>query len=440
MSRPSPRYRDSGVEWLGEVPEHWEVKRLGHIASYKTSSVDKKTVDGELPVRLCNYTDVYYQDRIRATDGDFMKATASEREVEGFRLRRGDVVITKDSEDWRDIAVPALIEESAEDFVCGYHLGIIRPSGLANPAYLFRLMQSVAVNRQLQVSASGVTRYGLPKAAVCEAQVPLPPIDEQHAIAAFLDRETGRVDALVEKNRRLIERLEEYRTALITRTVTRGLPPEAAQAAGLDPSPRYRDSGVEWLGGVPEHWDVRSLRHICQLRYGDSLPSEARQPGCIPVFGSNGPVGHHSASNTDGPVIVIGRKGSHGKVNFHEESVFAIDTTYFVDKLSTGADLHWLYYALLCADLADISMDSAVPGLSRSHAYGKRLAAPPIEEQRAIAAFLDRETERINALCSQVGSVIERLLEYRTALITAAVTGKMDVRDSVAAWAGGNEA
>ncbi len=101
----------------------------------------------------------------------------------------------------------------------------------------------------------------MPNAAVTEACLPLPPLDEQRTIAAFLDRETERIDALVAKKRLLIERLQEYRTALITRTVTRGLPPEAARAAGMDPSPRLKPSGVEWLGEVPEHWEVaRRLR------------------------------------------------------------------------------------------------------------------------------------------------------------------------------------
>ena len=107
-------------------------------------------------------------------------------------------------------------------------------------------------------------------------QIALPPLDEQRAIAAFLDRETERIDALVEKKRRLIERLQEYRTALITRTVTRGLPPEAARAAGLDPSPRLKPSGVEWLGDVPEHWEVtrisaaaRNGKGSFQTRTGD---------------------------------------------------------------------------------------------------------------------------------------------------------------------------
>ena len=126
-----PLYRKSGVEWLGEVPEHWEVKRLEHVAFYRTSSVDKKIEEDELPVRLCNYTDVYYGDRIRVSEGEFMNATASTSEVQRFRLLVGDILVTKDSEDWRDIAVPAIVDETADDFVCGYHLGI--PRRASNP-------------------------------------------------------------------------------------------------------------------------------------------------------------------------------------------------------------------------------------------------------------------------------------------------------------------
>ena len=242
MRHPYPCYRDSGVESLGKIPEHWEVKRLKHVAAYRTSSVDKKTEDAELPVRLCNYTDVYYQDRIRAGDGEYMQATASPKEIARFKLSQGDVLITKDSEDWRDIAVPALIDETAGDFVCGYHLGLIRTTKLADPEFIFRSMQSQTINQQLQTSAAGVTRYGLPNAAVGETLVPLPPLEEQRAIAAFLDRETGKIDQLVDKKRLLIERVEEYRQALITHTVTRGLPPEAARIASLDPSPRVAET------------------------------------------------------------------------------------------------------------------------------------------------------------------------------------------------------
>ena len=186
--------------------------------------------------------------------------------------------------------------------------------------------------------------------------------------------------------------------------------------------PRYRNSGVEWLGEVPSHWEVRRIRQTCRFAYGNSLPSGQRKEGDVPVFGSNGIVGLHNKANTYAPVIVIGRKGSYGEVNFNHDAVFAIDTTYFVDKRFTRSDLRWLYYALMCADLRDVSMDSAVPGLSREHAHRKFITFPPLDEQRAISAFLDRETERIDKLVVKKRLLIERLTEYRTALITRTVT------------------
>ena len=189
----------------------------------------------------------------------------------------------------------------------------------------------------------------------------------------------------------------------------------------MRPHSAYRDSGVEWLGELPQHWVIRPFRYVCRLAYGDSLASEVREFGDVPVFGSNGVVGRHSTPNTLAPVIVVGRKGSHGEVNFSETEAFAIDTTYFVDQRHTASVLRWLYYVLQSADLGDVSKDSAVPGLSREDAYEKRLPLPPLDEQRDIAAFLDRETERIDSLIAKKRLLIERLQEYRTALITRTV-------------------
>ena len=138
-------------------------------------------------------------------------------------------------------------------------------------------MQSAPVNRQFQLSAQGVTRYGLPKGAFYEAHLPLPPLEEQRTIAAFLDRETARVDNLVGQQEQLLERLAEYRTALIANTVTQGLPPEAAMAAGLDPYPDHHESGVGWLGRIPEHWKMERLNRSV-LRSESKSGGEDRLP------------------------------------------------------------------------------------------------------------------------------------------------------------------
>ena len=125
-SRPYPEYKDSGVEWLGEIPVHWDVKRLKTTASVQLSNVDKHSEEGQVPVKLCNYVDVYYNDLITA-ELKFMKATATPEQVQRFPLRVGDVLITKDSESWTDIAVPAVVGEDLSDVLCGYHLAHIKP-------------------------------------------------------------------------------------------------------------------------------------------------------------------------------------------------------------------------------------------------------------------------------------------------------------------------
>ena len=172
----------SGVQWLQKFPEHWKIKRLKTAATYCVSNVDKVAVNDELPVRLCNYTDVYYNDFISPEMG-LMETTATPEEIRKFGLHVNDLVITKDSEDWRDIAVPAMVSETAADLVCGYHLAIIRPCvGQLYGPFLLRLLQSSAVNQQFQIAASGVTRYGLPKSAIGDAWIPVPPLDEQQTI------------------------------------------------------------------------------------------------------------------------------------------------------------------------------------------------------------------------------------------------------------------
>ena len=216
---PELALKHSGIDWIGDIPAHWATTPLKHVSTYSTSTVDKKAQDDEIKVRLCNYTDVYYQDRINA-EGEYMEATASSNEHSRFKLLAGDTVITKDSEDWRDIAVPALVENTASDFVCGYHLGIIRPGPKVDPTFMFWAVKSTATNRQMQVASSGVTRYGLPNPAAKSAVIAIPPAAEQRAIADYLDQKTARIDALSQRAETAIERLNEYREALINAAVT----------------------------------------------------------------------------------------------------------------------------------------------------------------------------------------------------------------------------
>ena len=216
---PDVPLKDTGVEWLREIPAHWEVRRLKSFAIVQLSNVDKKSAEGQDAVRLSNYVDVYYNERI--DDGiDFMLATATTEQIRRFSLRTGDVLITKDSETWTDIAVPAVVSEDLPGVLCGYHLAHIRPDGHCDGRFLSRVFAAVGPRDQYHIAANGITRFGLTGDSIRAGVFALPPIPEQRAIAAFLDRETTKIDALIAKVREAIDRLKELRTALISSAVT----------------------------------------------------------------------------------------------------------------------------------------------------------------------------------------------------------------------------
>jgi len=295
---------------------------------------------------------------------------------------------------------------------------------------------------------------GLSRQYAYKKYLALPPLREQRVIAAFLDQETARVDALVEKKKQLIERLAEYRTALITQTVTRGLPPDVAETEGFDPAPPLKSSGVEWLGDVPEHWDVRRLGHALSETVGGGTPSTANET-------------YWADSDEEGiPWVAIADMSAGGEVTTTAKRITPLGyaatqlrqlpprTIIYSMYASVGAvarlgisattnqailgllprkrfDSSYLYWWLngIRKIVLAMTRDNTQSNLNAETVCKIPLAVPPLSEQRAIAAFLDSQTECINALSGQVEAAIERLQEYRTALITAAVTGKIDVSD-----------
>ena len=221
--KPYPNMKDSGVEALGQVPAHWDVLRLRNVTEMRVSNVDKHSRQKEAQVSLCNYVDVYKNDRIRPGI-PFMRATATADEIERFGLRSGDVLITKDSEVYNDIGVPALVEEMEETnprVVSGYHLALLRPyPERTNSGYLFRSLQSTAIASQLHVQANGVTRFGLTRGSIMAVRMPLPPLHEQSAIVRFLDHTVQRIQRYIRARQKLIALLAEQKQAIIHQAVT----------------------------------------------------------------------------------------------------------------------------------------------------------------------------------------------------------------------------
>jgi type I restriction enzyme S subunit len=415
--KPYSSYKDSGVKWFGRTPTHWQVHRLKHVSTVQPSNVDKKSEDGEAPVRLCNYVDVYYHERITADLG-FMQATASEAERQKFRLRVGDVCVTKDSEEWSDIAVPAYVADDVPDLLCGYHLALVRPrTGRTDGAFLARAFSARGVNDQFRVEANGITRFALGQDALSNGLFPVPPLDEQEDIAKFLDRETKKIDALVKKKERLIELLQEKRTALISHVVTQGLNPNAPK----------KDSSIPWLGQIPKHWEVVRLGRKIELQRGVDITKEQQNDGSVPVVSSGGVSSYHDQAFARGPGVIVGRKGTAGAVHYVESDYWPHDTTLYVKEFR-GNDPRFVFHKLSSMDLASFDTGTANPTINRNLIHPVLVAWPSRTEQSAIADHIDKETVKMDALVAKVWTAIERLQEYRTALISAAVTGQIDVR------------
>jgi type I restriction enzyme S subunit len=412
--KPYPEYKDSGVEWLGEIPVGWEVKRLKYLATLNNETLPEST-DSELEIM---YIDISSVDNVRGIVSKepltFAKAPSRARRV----VRDGDIIISTVRTYLRAIAA---ITNPEPYLVVSTGFAVVRPGPELSTNFMGFMARSPYMVEWVVANSTGVSYPAINETELGTIPVAFPPPSQQQAIADFLDRETAKIDALIEKKEKLIELLQEKRTAVISHAVTKG----------LNPNVPMKYSGVEWLGEIPAHWEVKRLKQLCTFAYGDSLPDNERTDGEVQVYGSNGPVGIHDHANTLAPCVIIGRKGSFGKVNFSRHPVFAIDTTFFLDQRHTSMDIRWLYYILIHAQLDRASKDSAVPGLERQDAYSHFACYCPLSEQRAIADFLDRETAKIDALVKKIREGIELLKEYRAALISAAVTGKIDVRENM---------
>lgn len=431
--KPYPACKDSGVEWLGKVPDGWKVQKLKHIAKVNLSNVDKKTNEGEDIVKLCNYVDVYYNDYI-TPDLDFMQATASPEQIDKFALREGDVIITKDSESWEDIAVPAYVPADLKGVICGYHLAHMRPNYLdINGEFLFWSLCAPQLNHQFRVEAHGITRFGLGKYCIDNSLILVPPINEQESIARFLDNRTRKIDTLIKNKQKIVELLKEERTAIINQAVIKGL--------NLDVP--MKESGIEWLGEIPAHWGMKKLKFTDKVIMGQSPSSEDynKNHSGLPFlqgnaeFGSLNPIPINWCETANKVAllgdVLLSVRAPIGAVNIADQE-YGIGRGLCAIRANKSNN-KYLYYLVICLndELNSIGTGSTYTAISVDEVENIKFPFPPIEEQKSIVKYIEFETTKIDCTIAKIGKEIELLQEYRIALISEAVTGKIDVREEV---------
>jgi len=442
-----PSYKPSGVAWLGDVPVGWEVKRGRFCMDVNPKATRLQEIGSEDEVSFVP------MEAVGEYGGLNLDITRQVGDVgSGYtEFQDGDIVVAKITPCFEN-GKGALAEGLQNGVAFGTtELTVLRPLSTLERRFLFYLTISSVYRKTGEAEMYGAGgQKRVPPDFNKDFRTPVPPLPEQHAIADFLDRQTGKIDTLIAKRRALIEKLKEKRSALISRTVTRGLPPAAALAAGLDPHPPLKPSGVEWLGDVPMGWEVKRLKYLGSIRYGLGEPPEYTDNGLPFIRATDidkGKIDLEKVKRVNPEDVPWSR---NPQLKIHEILLVrsgaytgdsAIVTSNVADCIAgydmvlsvTAAHPQFIAWVLLSKYMlqGQIYMErlrAAQPHLNAEELGGFTVLTPPLPEQRAIADFLDRQTGRIDRMVSLEEAVIDRLQEYRSALITAAVTGKIDVR------------
>ncbi len=455
---PYSDYKPSPFAWLDRMPAHWEAGALRWMSRrYAGGTPDKSNEayweDGDIP----------WINSGAVNDGYITEPSALITR-EGF---------TNSSAKWipKDALVMALagqgktkgmVAQLGIETTCNQSMAAIIPDHRLVPRYLFWWLSANYQN--IRNLAGGEARDGLNLDMLGSIQCPLPLQPEQEAIARFLDAKTAQIDTLVAKKRQLIEKLKEKRSALIARTVTRGLPPEAAKAAGLEPNPEMKDSGVDFLGVVPSTWNIVRLKHVLKAKkgaiktgpFGSQLHSSEMLDSEIKVFNQRTVIDRDISSGDNyislekfnelrsfevfpGDLLVTTR-GTIGRcMVIPSDAEKGILHPCLMRLQLNKAHITDRYLELLIEEsgfvLDQLKLMSNATTIEVIYSESLKevwLAVPPLAEQFGIIEYLDCEAAKFDALIERTDVAVDRLTEYRQALITSAVTGKIDVREAVA--------
>jgi type I restriction enzyme, S subunit len=440
--KPYPAYKDSCVEWLGEIPAHWEVKRLKLAADLNPPPSAVRGLASDTEVTFVPMEAVGEYGGI-----DLSRSKPLADVGTGYTyFRNGDVVVAKITPCFEN-GKGALAEGLTNGIAFGTtELHVFRANAALNPRFLFYLTLGNAFRRLGEADMYGAGgQKRVPESFFGNLKHPLPNLAEQHAIAAFLDRETARIDGLVAKKERLIELLQEQRAALITCAVTKG----------LDPNVRMKDSGVEWLGEIPAHWEAKRIKWAARMVSGHTPDKKVEsywQGGDIPwvsladtgqlravdyiettaVMTTSDGIAHSSAHVLPTGTVVFSRDATIGLCAITRAGM-AVSQHFIGWICSSRLQPEHLLLVLrsMTRELERLTMGATLRTIGMPDVKSLATPIPPLPEQEEIVRHVLHRRAQLDSLVAKVRDATDRLKELRTALISAAVTGKIDVREEV---------
>lgn len=419
-----PTYKDSGVPWLGDVPEYWEVRRLKWVASLNPSKAEALTsLEANTPVMFLPMECVGTDGRIDARETPPASAVWN-----GFTyFRREDVLVAKITPCFENGKGACLDSLPTEIGFGSTEFHVLRARSSVSPQFLYRLT-TVAEFRRLgadaMIGAAGQQR--VPQAFLANYPIALPPLPEQAAIVRFLDHADRRIRCYIQAKQKLIKLLEEEKQAIIYRAVTRG----------LDPNVRLKPSGVPWLGDVPEHWEVRRLKFLAHIKTGGRDTVDRKDDGDYPFFVRSQTVERIDSFSFDGEAVLTAGDGAGvakvfhyvvGKFDYHQRVYKFSNFRHIRGKL-----FFYCFSSTLRCEAFRETAKSTVDSLRLPMLQNFPVPLPPSDEQLQIVEAIERETVALERSLATIKHEISFLREYRTRLIADVVTGKLDVRETAA--------
>lgn len=405
-----PKYKPTTLKWIETIPAHWDCVRAQYIFNIVSGSTpnsnDETLWNGN--INWITPADFNTKDHYISKG----ERTISQKGYESCSttlVPAGSIIFSKRAPIGKVVIAS---EELCTNQGC---FGCIPAKELSNN-YFYYLIG--ILEPQYNLLGSGSTFLEISAKEFSSFRLLFPSIEEQETIAEYLDEVTGKIDALVDEKQAQVDELRAYRTSLITETVTRGLNSNAP----------LKDTGIDWLGDIPEHWNTSKLKFYIDINSGVAINrEEIVSDGKYPVYGGGERIGYTNNYNIDSGTIIIGRVGARcGCVKLVDEPAWATDNALIC---TTSLNPKYLSTLLEAANLNRLNESNAQPLITSTKVKNLILSLPPLSEQEAIADFLDAKTAKIDEAIAELEAQLKDLANYKQAVITEAVTGKVDVRD-----------
>lgn len=441
-------FKDSGIEWIGQIPKEWEVAKLRNLGCFSASGIDKKIIEGEELIHIVNYVDVYNNNTKELRAGNYMVVSAPLDKCQEHQLFVGDMIYTPSSETIEDIGLSSVVMDELPNTAYSYHVIRFRTHSEICLMYKKYLTNNHVCLNYFSSCATGSIRKTLSREIFKECKVLLPPLSEQQKIADYLDKVCGEVDEMVALQETMIEELKAYKQSVITEAVTKG----------LNPNVSMRNSGIDWIGEIPEHWEAKKLKYIVDyIESGTSVnagnvPAQANEYGVLKtsavskyVFDAteNKTVVSEEMDKVSCPVrkntIIVSRMntpelvGACGYVEKNYDNIFLPDRLWQVHFVDT-VYVKFIWYALRGSNIRNyysslsVGSSSSMQNISQSQFSNGSIPIPSdVEEQCAIVSYLDTKCSEIDSLIDLKQAKIEELKEYKKSVIYEYVTGKKEI-------------